>query len=146
MKKIFCTFIFIFCMAVVSLAQQTPAEKFVTTLSKNKNNWLLNKQYDSVQSILDSRCLYIHSNGWIQNKAEVLDDMKTEKLVYQTIEVSNTTARQYEKMVIVNGNGAFAGTINGNAFKVNLVFTEVYVNRKNGWKLTSRHASKMPDQ
>jgi hypothetical protein len=135
----------LFCISAVSWAQQTPAEKFVTTLSKKKNSWLINNQYDSVKLLLDSRCLYVHSNGWIQNTAEVLDDMKTGKLVYKTIEVSNTTARQFEKMVIVNGNGTFGGTNNGTAFSVRLVFTEVYVNRKNGWKLVSRHASKLPD-
>lgn len=129
----------------VTLAQQTPAEKFVSNLAKKKNTWLINKQYDSVKSVLDSRCLYIHSNGWIQNTAEVLEDMKSDKLIYQSIEVTNTTARQFEKMVIVTGAGKFAGTLQGAPFAVSIVFTEVYVNRKNGWKLVSRHASKLPD-
>jgi hypothetical protein len=145
MKNVLLIALFILGALAISLAQQTPAEKFVTALSKKKNSWLINNQYDSVKSLLDSRCLYVHSNGWIQNTAEVLDDMKTGKLVYQTIEVSNATARQFEKMVIVNGNGIFGGTNNGTAFSVKLVFTEVYVNRKNGWKLVSRHASKLPD-
>ncbi len=145
MKKILLSWLLLFCVASVSLAQQTPAEKFVTALSKKKNGWLINKQYDSVKAVLDSRCLYIHSNGWIQNTTEVLDDMKSERLIYQIIEVSNTSARQFEKMVIVNGNGKFSGTMSGTSFALNLVFTEVYVNRKNGWKLVSRHASKLPE-
>jgi hypothetical protein len=145
MKKFLLTATIVAMLTGISFAQQAPAEKFVATLSKTKNTWLINKQYDSIKGLLDSRCLYIHSNGWIQNATEVLDDMKSDKLVYLSIEVSNATARQYEKMVIVTGNGKFSGTNSGTPFSVSIVFTEVYVNRKNGWKLVSRHASKLPD-
>jgi PBP1b-binding outer membrane lipoprotein LpoB len=144
-KKMLLTAIIVALLTTVCFSQQAPAEKFVTALSKKKNTWLINKQYDSIKGLLDSRCLYIHSNGWVQNATEVLDDMKSDKLVYLSIDVNNTTARQYEKMVIVTGNGKFSGTNSGTPFSVSLVFTEVYVNRKSGWKLVTRHASKLPD-
>jgi hypothetical protein len=145
MKNVLFICLLLISASAVSLAQQTPAEKFVSNLAKKKNTWLINKQYDSVKSVLDSRCLYIHSNGWVQNATEVLDDMKSDKLVYLSIDVTNTTARQFEKMVIVTGNGKFSGTNSGTPFSVSLVFTEVYVNRKSGWKLATRHASKLPE-
>ena len=137
--------ILFFILQLDALAQQTPAEKSVMALSKKKNLWLIQNSYDSIKNLLDSRCLYIHSNGWIQNNTEVLADMKSGSLIYEQIELSKIEARQYEKMVIVNGQGKFSGKMKGNAFTVALVFTEVYVNRKSGWKLVSRHASKLPE-
>jgi hypothetical protein len=124
-------------------AQQTPAEKFVTQLSARKNEWLIKGRKDSLQQLLDARCQYIHSNGWVQSAAEVVAELGPQKLQYLQIKLSSTTARQFEKMVIVTGRGQFAGKLNGNAFDMELAFTEVYVNRKNGWKLLSRHASRV---
>ncbi|HSC53817.1 MAG TPA: nuclear transport factor 2 family protein [Phnomibacter sp.] len=143
-KNIFALLLLI-CATTCVWAQQTPAEKFVAALAKQKNTWLVKKQLDSVQLLLDSRCLYIHSNGWQQDAKEVIEDTKSGKLIYQSVSIDYKTARQYEKMVIVNGLGKIAGTMQGTPFAIQLNVTEVYVNRKNGWKLVSRHASKLPD-
>lgn len=132
------------CMGAATVqAQQTPAEKFVSQLSARKNEWLIKGRKDSLQQLLDARCQYIHSNGWVQSAAEVLADLGPQKLQYLQIKLGQTTARQFEKMVIITGRGQFAGKLNGTAFDMELAFTEVYVNRKNGWKLLTRHASRV---
>jgi hypothetical protein len=124
-------------------AQNAPAEKFVQAFSEKKNLWLISGNADSVKSLLDNRCLYIHSNGWIQSAAEVVADLQSKKLVYENIEVEEAQARQFESMVIVTGKGRFAGSVDGKPFDMRLMFTEVYVKRKSGWKLVSRHSNKL---
>ncbi len=126
-----------------SNAQQTPAEKYVQAFSEKKNTWLINQTTDSLKAMLDNRCLYIHSNGWVQKADEVLNDLQSKKLVYEVITISESQARQFESMVIVTGKGHVEGKVNGNAFNMNLMFTEVYVKRKAGWKLVSRHSNKV---
>jgi hypothetical protein len=124
-------------------AQNAPAEKFVKSFSEKKNQWLISRNVDSVKAMLDNRCLYIHSNGWIQSAAEVTADLQSKKLVYEKIEVHESQARQFESMVIVTGRGRFAGSVDGKPFDMMLMFTEVYVKRKSGWKLVSRHSNKL---
>lgn len=133
-------------LALISMngwAQNSPAEIFVKRLVQRKNSWLTEKRYDSLQQLLDTRCLYIHSNGWIQTAPEIVADMKSGKLEYRKITLGETTARQFEKMVIVTGKGKFEGEMSGKPFALDLQYTEVYLNRKNGWKLLSRHACKI---
>lgn len=132
------------CIWIIALqAQNAPAEKFVKSFSEKKNQWLISRNVDSVKAMLDNRCMYIHSNGWIQSTAEVVADLQSKKLVYENIEVEESQARQFESMVIVTGKGRFAGSVEGKAFDMRLMFTEVYVKRKSGWKLVSRHSNKL---
>lgn len=124
-------------------AQQTPAEKYVQAFAERKNTWLIAPNADSLKGMLDGRCLYIHSNGWVQKADDVTNDLQSKKLVYEKISISEMQARQFESMVVVTGKGHFEGKVDGKPFNMNLLFTEVYVKRKAGWKLVSRHSNKV---
>ncbi len=128
---------------VLSASGQTSAEKSVLDLSKTKFDWLINKQYDSLVKLLDDRIQYVHSNGWIQSKADVINDIITGKLTYQKIQVDESNVRLYNNTAIVTGTGKFEGK-GESPFAINLCYTEVYIKSGNNWKLASRHANKMP--
>ena len=126
-------------------SQQTPAEIAVLRLSEKKNLWLTQSKLDSIAALLDTRCVYVHSNGWAQNATDVLADARSGKMRYVAINITEAKARQYEKVVVVNSRGNFSGSFEGKDFKLELAVTEVYMNRKAGWKLISRHASRFPE-
>jgi hypothetical protein len=123
---------------------QTAEEKAVSELSRKKFNWLIRKETDSLGRALDDRVQYVHSNGWVQSKKDMLDDLKSGKLVYQTITVNESAVRMYGQTAIVTGLGAFVGVNSGTAFKLEMRYTEVYVMTAEGWKLASRHSNRMP--
>ncbi|NOT75852.1 MAG: nuclear transport factor 2 family protein [Cyclobacteriaceae bacterium] len=142
MKKV--SLIVILSLGIITAFAQTSQELSILELSKRKFDWLLNKQYDSLVKVLDDKVQYIHSNGWIQSKDEVVNDLKSGKLVYQKVEVKDSKVRLYSNSAIVTGLGRFEGVTNGTAFAMDLRYTEVYVKSGNLWKLASRHANKMP--
>ena len=123
---------------------QTKTEKTVLDLSKRKFQWITGKQLDSLSSVLDENVRYIHSNGWIQTKKDVIDDFSNGKLDYQKIDIKEANVRLYDNTAIVTGRGMFSGVVSGTPFLSDLTFTEVYVNKKGRWLLASRHANKMP--
>lgn len=123
---------------------QTAEEKAISELSHKKFNWLIRKEADSLNRVLDERVMYVHSNGWVQSKKEMLDDMKSGKLIYQAITVKESTVRIYGQSAIVTGLGTFEGINSGTAFKLEMRYTEVYVKTAEGWKLASRHSNRMP--
>ena len=138
------SFVLIACIwANVALSQNAPAEKFVKAFSEKKNGWLIQKNIDSLKAMLDKRCLYLHSNGWTQNADEVIKDLQSGKMVYNNVTITESQARQFESMVIVTGKGKFEGKVDNKPFDLSLAFTEVYVKRKDGWKLVSRHSNKV---
>ena len=127
------------------LAQTASAqEKKILDLSGRKFNWLIVKQYDSLELLLDDRVTYVHSSGWVQNKREVIDDLKTGKLNYVKVTIKEATARMYDKTAIVNGIATIDGLMEGKSFVVELRYTEVYISKGKNWILVSRHANKMP--
>lgn len=136
-----CWFLVIFSTKVFG---QTSDEKQVLHLFHRKFEWLKNHQFDSLRWMLDDNLMYVHSNGWIETKADVINDLKTGKLVYRQVDIKEASVRLYESTAIVTGNGAFSGVNSGTEFSLNLSFTEVYVKKNGRWVLASRHANRLP--
>lgn len=128
--------------SVLSVAQ-SKQEQHVIQLSNKKFDWLMKKQMDSLASMLDSRLQYIHSNGWIQSKEDVLADLNSGKMVYKNVTVDDVNARAYKNTIVVIGKGQFAGSVEDRSFELKLLYTEVYVLNKNKWMLVSRHANRI---
>lgn len=137
-------------VVALGLLQAAPAgaqskdEQEVLNLSRQKFGWLIRGQADSLAWLLDARVEYTHSNGWVQTREEVLNDMKSRKLVYQQVVIKSAAARAYGNTVVVTGLGTFAGVNSGTAFTLDLRYTEVYVREDGRWKLVSRHSNRMP--
>jgi hypothetical protein len=60
------------------------------------------------------------------------------------VDISETSVRVYDNTAIVTGKGVFSGVNNGTEFSLNLMFTEVYINKNGRWLLASRHANRLP--
>jgi hypothetical protein len=124
---------------------QTSESQQVNKLHRKKFEWLINKNYDSLNWILDAEVKYIHSNGWIQSKKEVIEDIKSGKLNYTSVEVQESSVSMFNKnCAVVTGKGIFKGLMpDKSEFNINLLYTEVYVKQKKNWKLVSRQACKL---
>ena len=141
MRIVLLTLLVITC--TVSFGQSSESEK-INALHKQKFEWLIAGNVDSLNALLAPQVNYVHSNGWIQNREEVLADMKNGKLHYKMVEVEESQVSILENTALVTGRGAFSGVMNGNAFSVKLLYTEIYVKMENRWKLAGRHACRLP--
>jgi hypothetical protein len=141
MKKYFVVGMFL--MTCVT-AQGQASEQTVLDLSKKKFGWMIRMKYDSLQSAFDDRLMFVHSNGWVENKQEFIQDIKSGKLRYTNIQVLEATARLYPSTAIVTGKGKFQVLLDGSNLELTLCYTEVYVQKDGKWLLASRHANRMP--
>ncbi len=144
MKKLLSIAMFM-CFAFVLNAQNEnqAKEKTILQLHETKFGWLVNKQYDSLKSILDEQLMYIHSNGWIESKDDIIADLKSGKLNYLGVKVTESKARIFKGTGIVTGKGTFNVIMDGKPIELQLMYSEVYIEKKKGWKLVSRHANKI---
>jgi hypothetical protein len=141
MKKII--LIAIVFVSINSLGQSKEAEA-VNQLHKKKFTWLINKNYDSLNWLMDEQLSYIHSNGWIQTKKEVVDDLKSGKSDYGSVVVEESTVSVFDKCAVLRGKGIYKGLMpDKSEFNVHLLYTEVYVKIKKQWKLVLRQATKI---
>ena len=140
---------FFLLLSILSAAQkkqindESATEQFVLRLHEKKFQWTIKKQTDSLNSILDPRVIYVHSNGWQQNRKEITGDLKSGKLIMNNVTVTEAKARVYKGAVIINGKGKFDVVVDGKAVVLDLLYTEVYVRKKDGWFLVTRHANRI---
>ena len=125
---------------------QTKKEKIeqnIITLHKKKFDWLISKQYDSLSTLFNDNIVYIHSNGWIENKTDIIADLKSGKLNYKRVEVSEAKVRLSKNVAILTGKGVFFVTMDNKDLEIKLLYSEVYIKEKGKWLLTHRHANKL---
>lgn len=140
-----CKTLLIFALVIPSVGlTQDDTEQTVLRLSNKKFEWLVKKEIDSLNLILDERVRYVHSNGWTQNKKEIIEDIRSGKLNYLSIDVKSHAVRLYQNMAIVNGSGSFQVSMDGKPLTIELSYTEVYVKENKKWLLASRHSNRMP--
>ena len=86
---------------------------------------------------------YIHSNGWIENKTDIIADLKSGKLNYKRVEVSEAKVCLSKNVAILTGKGVFFVTMDNKDLEIKLLYSEVYIKEKGKWLLTHRHANKL---
>ncbi len=117
--------------------------KDIIFLHIKKFDWLISKQYDSLTEILDENLQYIHSNGWIESKEDMIENLKIGKLNYKDIDVSEVKVRVTKNAAILTGKGVFFVTMDSKDIEIKLLYSEVYSKKNGKWLLIHRHANKL---
>ena len=133
----------LFSFQFFSQTKKEKIEQNIITLHKKKFDWLISKQYDSLAALFNDNIEYIHSNGWIENKTEIIADLKSGKLNYKRVEVSEAKVRLSKNVAILTGKGVFFVTMDNKDLEIKLLYSEVYIKEKGKWLLTHRHANKL---
>ena len=91
----------LFSFQFFSQTKKEKIEQNIITLHKKKFDWLISKQYDSLAALFNDNIEYIHSNGWIENKTEIIADLKSGKLNYKRVDVSEAKVRLSKNVAIL---------------------------------------------
>src|SRR5205085_10926845 len=115
MKMIFTIALFFTGLIAVAQADTVSLKDAMSGLDKA----LLNKDEKNLQQLLHKDVSYGHSNGWVQNKNDMLADFKSGKLVYNKIENSSVIiVAQNETWATVRTNNNADGEIEHKAFQL----------------------------
>ncbi len=138
MKGLF-TIVLFFTSLVV--AAQTAEEKLVTTI-KEFHQALVKKNTVSIIQQTDKKVSYGHSNGWVETKAEMINNLETGYLTYRSF-------KEDSLQLTINGNVAHArftadieATLNQKDSQFHLKVLEVWVKKGKRWLLFARQAVK----
>lgn len=102
------------------------------------------KNLDSLSALLDENVTYIHSNGWVESKEEVLNNLSSHYLTYHSVDIRTSSVRRYGNSFIVTGEGLFKVSLKDTPIDIELLYTEVYTTDGDAIRLVHRHACKMP--
>ncbi|WP_018621466.1 nuclear transport factor 2 family protein [Spirosoma luteum] len=132
----------------VSFAQPpktgTNAEQEISTLSKQKWQWMSDKNVDKLAQLFDDKAKFVHMSGtW--KKAEELDVIKTGSIWYKKADVYDTAVEIADNTAIIWSRITLTAVVRGNDAVTEFTVTEVYKKAGNDWKLLALTFSSVRD-
>jgi len=143
MKKNLLVLFFLISLPFFSQTKKDKIAHHIIALHQKKFDFMISKQFDSLSLILDADLKYIHSNGWVESKEDLLANLKSDKLVYKQVLVSETKVTLTNHVAIVSGKGLFSVILENQTLEIPLMYSEIYVKKRGKWLLLHRHANKL---
>ena len=139
------TFLVIACLiiSVCSFGQQNDKQFLVATMTAF-HQALVSGDTGMLKKMSDKGLSYGHSNGWIQDKKELVNDLKTGLITYQRYDDDSVTVTMNESNTMANVRfvADIDATMKGNTYTFHLKVLEVWVRKTKNWMLFARQAVK----
>lgn len=132
----------ILLLFVYSTVQAQPGTADIRKAVADLNNALLQRDSVMLKKLLYDGLTYGHSNGWIETKREVIDDLYNGKLVYHQIQQQDPVVLIAGKTASVRSDNTTSVTVSGKEMKLELHVLQVWIKTKKGWQLMSRQSVK----
>jgi hypothetical protein len=99
----------------------------------------------TLDTLLSNDLRYIHSNGRMQSKPEVLKDCETKGAQKRKVEFSETVTTCYPGVGVVSTIVRTITNPGSSETSARARISYVWVEESQGWRLMLRHPCKMPD-
>lgn len=141
----------LFAMTVVSSYAQTPTttsytkeEQELVNLSKDKWQWMADKNVDKLAPLFHDESKFVHMSGtW--KKDEELEIIKTGSIWYKKADVKDVAVELIDDTAIVWSRITLTAQVRGNDVVTEFTVTEVYKKQKKEWKLLALTFSSVRD-
>jgi len=139
--------LFVLIMAVqFSTAQPTetiqnaknvnPEQQELINLSKQKWNWMADKNVDSLNVLFEEKSMFVHMGGsW--GKTQELNTIKSGGIWYKKAEVYAVTVNMFGNTAILLNDIDLEAVVGGNTVTNPFMVTEVYIKENGKWKMGS---------
>lgn len=132
----------LFFSVVMTSFAQTDEEKLINTM-KEFHQALVSANKVSINQQTDKALSFGHSNGWIQTKNEVMDDLSNGKISYNSYKEDSITVSMNGNMANVRFLADVSATVRGiGVANFHLKVLEVWVKKGKRWVLFARQAIK----
>ncbi|MDH4091424.1 MAG: nuclear transport factor 2 family protein [Cyclobacteriaceae bacterium] len=144
MKKSIIGVFFVLISAQVSFAQNSAAENEIKDLSKNKWQWMADKNVEKLATLFHDKSKFVHMSGtW--KKDEELDIIKTGSIWYKKADVKDVAVEIVDDTAIAWSRITLTALVRGNDVVTEFTVTEVYKKQKKEWKLLALTFSSVRD-
>ncbi len=133
----------LFLFLVVCCKAQTDEIKLIATV-KEFHQSLVKKNTISINQQTDKALSYGHSNGWVENKTDIIKDLETGYISYQSFKEDSITVAINGNMANVRFVADITATMKAATNSYRLKVLEVWVKKSKRWVLFARQAVKTP--
>lgn len=122
----------------------TTAEQEVIQLSKQKWQWMADKNIDKLEPLFDNKSKFVHMSGtW--KKDEELDIIKTGRIWYKNAKVHDVAIEIFGKTAILWNRITLEAIVRGSEVVTEFTVTETYQKQGKDWKLLALTFSSVRD-
>ena len=142
MKKSILGLLILILFANKSFAQNTTAEQEVIQLSKQKWEWMADKNVDKLSPLFDEKSVFVHMGGsW--GKTQEINIIKSGGIHYKKADIHEVSVNIIGNTAILLNKITLLAVVGGNEVTNPFMVTEVYVKENDGWKLGSLSFTKL---
>ncbi|MBG6188646.1 MULTISPECIES: nuclear transport factor 2 family protein [Flavobacterium] len=119
-------------------------EQEVIQLSKQKWEWMADKNITKLEPLFDNKSKFVHMSGtW--KKDEELDIIKTGRIWYKNAKIHDVAIETFGKTAILWNRITLEAIVRGSEVVTEFTVTETYQKQGNGWKLLALTFSSVRD-
>ena len=143
MKKLIFGLLILVLFANKSFAQNvTATEQEVIQLSKDKWQWMSDKNVDKLTPLFDDKSVFVHMGGsW--GKVQEINVIKSGGIHYKKADVHEVSVNIIGNTAILLNRITLLAVVGGNEVTNPFMVTEVYIKDNDGWKLGSLSFTKL---
>ncbi len=123
----------------IGASAQVQQEKLISTI-RDFHVALVNRNTVSINQQTDKALSYGHSNGWIENKSEVIEHLQTGYIKYNSIKEDSMSISMDENLANARFTADINVDLNGKNMMLHLRVLEVWVKKGKRWLLFARQA------
>ena len=119
-----------------SFAQNPASEEEIIKLSKDKWQWMADKNVDALDDLFDEKAVFVHMGGsW--GKEQELNVIKSGGIWYKKADILDVSVNIIDSTAILLNRITLLAVVGGNEVTNPFEVTEVYVKKNGTWKLGS---------
>jgi hypothetical protein len=135
MKSTILGLLFVF-LTLSTFAQTSAADQEVIKLSKDKWQWMADKNVDKLKDLFDDKSVFVHMGGsW--GKERELEVIGGGGIHYKKADVHEVSVQIIDNTAIVLNTITLLAVVGGNEVTNPFIVTEVYVKQNDKWKMGS---------
>lgn len=113
-------------MTLSSAFAQTNSDETIKKLSRDKWQWMSNKDVDKLSRLFDAKCDFVHKGGTWGTTRE-LEIIKSGFIWYKQAEVYSTSVKMFGNTAIVLNDIDLVAQVGANVVTNPFMVTEVYI-------------------
>ena len=144
MKKTIIGLMLITMAANLSMAQNSATEQEIKDLSKQKWQWMADKNVDRLAELFHDDSRFIHMSGtW--GKARELEIIETGSIWYKQADVHDVVIKVFGETAVLWNRITLVAVVRGNEVSNEFTVTEVYQKHQGEWILLDLTFSSVRD-
>jgi hypothetical protein len=131
-----------FVLFTANTFAQNTTEQEVIQLSKDKWQWMADKNVDKLNPLFDDKSVFVHMGGsW--GKTQEINVIKSGGIHYKKADIHEVSVNIIGNTAILLNKITLLAVVGGNEVTNPFIVTEVYIKENNGWKLGSLSFTKL---